>query len=31
MMSSPFPLSPYPHDKPFNPPDSWEEFEDDDE
>jgi len=25
---NPFPLSPYPKDKPFNPPQEWEEWED---
>jgi len=28
---NPFPLDPYPHDKPFNPPEHWEEEYDDEE
>jgi hypothetical protein len=29
-MSDPFPLNPYPPQRPFNPPESWEEYEDED-
>lgn len=29
-MSNPFPLSPYPIDKPFNPPEVYDEWEDED-